>query len=290
MSGILDRLRRVEGLSSSGHAGARRGADALSPAPTGEEARSSEASPPESGVRTLRPTLLVLRVAVGLVLIFTVFILWRTWKGPVADRSASARGVAPARLPTGSVVADRPVDDTQPAPSREPHSVAPEKAGAVGPGTPFESVARVEPQEEQPTIAPPESPPVVEVPQASAASPQTAGLTEATGPPSGEVPSPGAPSAPDAASEAASPPPPEEAMASPPVREILTPEEDEKTKSFLLKLRISGVYKDADGYVALINGRQCEKGHTFGKIELVQITSERVTFAYQGKRYHLPIR
>jgi hypothetical protein len=73
-------------------------------------------------------------------------------------------------------------------------------------------------------------------------------------------------------------------------RDLPTPEEDERAKSFLRALKISGVYSDAGGYAVLIDGRQCQKGSKLGQVKIVQITSHRVTFGYKEKRYHLPIR
>jgi hypothetical protein len=69
----------------------------------------------------------------------------------------------------------------------------------------------------------------------------------------------------------------------------LTPEEDARTKSFLLNLKVSGVYKDANGYVALVDGRGFKKGDKLGQAEIAEISSGRITFAFKGKRYNLRI-
>lgn len=71
---------------------------------------------------------------------------------------------------------------------------------------------------------------------------------------------------------------------------VVTVEEDERTKRILRDLKVTGVYRDANGYLAFINGRELQKGDKIGPIEIAEIASERITFTVKRKRYILRLR
>jgi hypothetical protein len=67
-------------------------------------------------------------------------------------------------------------------------------------------------------------------------------------------------------------------------------QDDAHVKAFLRSLTVTGVYQDATGYIAFINGRALAEGDEIGQVKIEEITSGRVTFAHQGKRYILRLR
>lgn len=64
---------------------------------------------------------------------------------------------------------------------------------------------------------------------------------------------------------------------------------DASVKAFLRNLSITGVYQDAAGAIAFINGRSLKEGDELEQVQIVEIRSGRITFAHQGKRYVLPL-
>ncbi|NQT82100.1 hypothetical protein HQ563_03700 [bacterium] len=296
MSSIMNRLRDVEGVSSPRRSPEVGGREI--PFSVTRNDRDAPLNVSESDNRRgTFPTALRFRRAVaGLLVIFAVFIIWRTWSGHVADRSASGKRVAAQRIETDGLAEARLA-----ASASEQQHLAEEQTGTVLPATPLESIANVEPEKKERMTdlsatnavskgaATDDSLPLGTALRASPGSQETVLSLEVAESRSADVSSAREKALPEAKSPATSQPSSAEAVI-PQVREVLTPEEDERTKSFLLKLKISGVYKDADGYVALINGGEFQKGQKLGQTDIVQITSERVTFAYKGKRYHLPIR
>jgi hypothetical protein len=66
--------------------------------------------------------------------------------------------------------------------------------------------------------------------------------------------------------------------------------DDAPTKAFLRTLTVTGIYQDASGYIAFINGRALQKGDRIEQVEIAEITSGRITFAHEGKRYILHLR
>lgn len=66
--------------------------------------------------------------------------------------------------------------------------------------------------------------------------------------------------------------------------------DDAPTKAFLRTLTVTGIYQDASGYIAFINGRAMQEGDKIEQVEIAEITSERITFAHEGKRYILRLR
>ena len=69
---------------------------------------------------------------------------------------------------------------------------------------------------------------------------------------------------------------------------VLAPD-DAPVKAFLRSLKITGVYQDAGGYIAFINGRALKEGDDLERVQIAEIRSERITFAHHGKRYVLPL-
>lgn len=65
---------------------------------------------------------------------------------------------------------------------------------------------------------------------------------------------------------------------------------DAPVKAFLRSLSVTGVYQDAAGTIAFINGRSLKEGDELEQVQIVEIRSGRITFAYQGKRYVLPLQ
>jgi hypothetical protein len=65
--------------------------------------------------------------------------------------------------------------------------------------------------------------------------------------------------------------------------------DDAPTKAFLRTLTVTGIYQDASGYIAFINGRAMQEGDKIEQVEIAEITSGRITFAHKGKRYVLPL-
>ncbi len=70
----------------------------------------------------------------------------------------------------------------------------------------------------------------------------------------------------------------------------LTREEDEANKNILRSLKVSGVYRDAGGHLAFIDGREFKPGQKLGQLEIAAISSEQITFVFKAKRYNLRIR
>lgn len=277
MSSIMDRLKDVEGKCSSGRGGHERTSNTpLRIADCGLQNDAPEIPDRKSEIRN--PKSRVRRALAGFLVIFAVFLVWRIWLREDPSRSAKP-------TPAHSVSL------------RQPQRAAPGRAGNESPATLFEAEVSVRPEEKQPT--PPL--PAAREPSAGAASASPLELgkvvriltgSQETMPsretpasrsieasPAGEEPGPGdEPATPGKVGAQARGP------------QILTPEEDERTKTFLLNLKVSGVYRDANGYVALINGRQFQKGDKIEQVEVMAIASGRITFAYRGKRYHLPLR
>jgi len=277
VSSIMDRLKDVEKKSSSGGGGPERTGDTpLRIADCRMMDRKSQTENPKSEIRN--PKSRVRRAIAGLVVIFAVFLVWRTW----LRESPSPSGKP---TPAHSVSL------------RQPRRIAPGRAGNESPAALFEPEVSVRPEQKQPTAPlPAAGEPVAGA--VSAASLEMGKVVRAlTGPdqtmPSRQTPASRSAEAPPAGEETRPgdrPTTPAEVRAEAPAAQILTTEEDERTKTFLLNLKVSGVYTDANGYVALINGRQFQKGDKIEQIKVMTIASGRITFAYKGKRYHLPIR
>lgn len=66
--------------------------------------------------------------------------------------------------------------------------------------------------------------------------------------------------------------------------------DDAPTKAFLRTLTVTGIYQDAGGYIAFINGRAFQEGDKIEQVEIAEITSGRIAFAHKGKRYILHLR
>ena len=280
MSGIIDRLKSVEGVTST-----QLGA---------EPDVRSDAGGPADADRTLPPrTANFARVIAVLVVVSIALFGWRFWNRYARDRSSRREQTAPVTVDASSPVEGRQLasSDGQPSPAAEPSLAVPQADGMAAAAEEQHPVSASSspdgaaagsnltgPHSESPIPVAPESPSQSE--QSSDVADTSSGEAYVSGEKTGTE---GTPSS--------TPPVSQGPMKTPrTVEPALTPQEDQKTKSFLLGLKVSGVYKDARGYVALIDGRECQKGDTFGQIEIVQITSQRVTFACSGKRYHLPIR
>jgi hypothetical protein len=280
VSGIIDRLKSVEGVTS-----AQLG---------GEPDVRSDAGGPADADRTLPPrTANFTRVVAILVVISIALFGWRFWNRHTENRSSRSEQTALVTVDASSPVEGRQLasSDARPAPPAEPSLAVPQAdsmAAAVeeqplvsalsGPDGAAASSNLTGPHSAAPIPVAPESP--SQGGQSSDVADTSSGEAYVSSEKTGTE---GTPSS--------TPPVSQGPMKTPrTVEPALTPQEDQKTKSFLLGLKVSGVYKDARGYVALIDGRECQKGDTFGQIEIVQITSQRVTFACSGKRYHLPIR
>lgn len=69
-----------------------------------------------------------------------------------------------------------------------------------------------------------------------------------------------------------------------------TTEEDQRIKEVLLGLKVTGVYRDARGYQAVIDGHEFREGEKLGEVEIAEITPKGVAFAFKGKRYRLGLR
>jgi hypothetical protein len=267
VSWIMERLRRVEGASLSERAAARSNAG---PQP-GDSHRLEEETRPVRGAGwgRIMASLLILSVAL---------IAWRVWNA--RNRATSTEG---RQSPPRQAHAAPGGEKVNPASSRTLVSL-------VGDAVESERSSG----EENVRLA---ASPVADRSQPGPA-PSTPDVIEAGAPEESHARSP-AVVASERPTLESSPPgtgelPQQEKVATTRVAEAakqtLTPEEDEKTKKFLLSLKVSGVYGDADGYVALINGRELQEGSMLGRIEITEIASERITFGFKGKRYHLPIR
>lgn len=66
--------------------------------------------------------------------------------------------------------------------------------------------------------------------------------------------------------------------------------DDAPTKAFLRTLTVTGIYQDAGGYIAFINGRAFQEGDKIEQVEIAEITFGRIAFAHKGKRYILHLR
>jgi hypothetical protein len=314
----MDRLRRVEGASSSGGAPA---ASKTGGSPnidretlhvsesTGSPAPAERlAENPAPGVLASKPDV---RAAAGLpygwmlagfLVICAVFLVWRPWKERpsgdpgtgrrLAEGSAEVAGAAeePREAITGQV--GRPVAAESDTLSRAGPSENGLSTGSGGsqrktdPGAAEERAPRsntgdVLAGEAQPRLG-------------GAVLQQEVHPEHPVGSPLAGHPEPDAAVEPEAASEGSDIPsrkPVVSALGTGATAEqVLTPQEDQRTKTFLLNLKVAGVYRDADGCVALINGRAFQKGDRIGQVDILEIASERVTFGYKGKRYLLPIR
>lgn len=280
MSGIIDRLKSVEGVTSA--------------QVRGEPEVRSDAGGPADGDRTSPPrTANFARVIAVLVVISIALFGWRFWNRHTENRSSRRGQAAPGTVDASSPVEGRQLasSDRQPSPAAEPSLPVPQAdskatvaeeqppvSASSGPDGAAAGSNLTGPHSAGPIPVAPESPPQGE--QSSGAADTLSGEAYVSGEMTGTE-----------GTSSSTIPVSQEPMKTPRTVElVLTPQEDQKTKSFLLGLKVSGVYKDAGGYVALIDGRECQKGDAFGQIEIVQITSQRVTFAYSGKRYHLPIR
>lgn len=297
MSWIIDRLKRVEGASSSRGLREERSAESSSPVRGDQLARSGGAPPggalapshPGDSRATLPRRLNLQRLIAGLLVVFAVFIAWRSWRANMSGRPASGQRVA-ARTADVHPRAEQPHSPSV----RQPQPRAPAPPADHSQTAPLETGAGVKTDEKQWAAAPP-----------AAEAPKPPPATDTSPPPGQELavqPGPQQtmhkPRAADSLAAGVSAPATqlssEDAItassAGGTTGQILSPQEDERTKTFLLDLKVSGVYKSANGYMALINGREFQKGGKIQRIEIVQIGSSRITFAYKGKRYHLPIR
>lgn len=289
MSSIMDRLRNVEGAGFSGRVRQGKGSGRQSgqcerrtPDLQGPLNRSPS-TPEMTGERPAASPCrwhlaTAFRVAAGLLVIAAAFVVWKMWTGKTQSRSANGRQLAALRA------------DVRGA-GEEANQAPPQK-----PGLRVFHTVQTPASPDQPDITPPAGPEKPDVRLSSVADtpgfggekapdnargealPESAGQTSS---PKERPAAPGQDSQEDTVTAS---------LAEAPAREILTPQEDKTTKALLLSLKVSGVYKDADGYVALINGREFQEGDRIGRIEIMRIASERMTFAYKGKRYHLPLR
>jgi hypothetical protein len=204
--------------------------------------------------------------------LLAVLVVWKMWRGE--ERGSTA---IPDRGPQGQVIASARTELTEERQSGQVASAPSVEASVAGVA---DNAIRDMQKAAAPAVASEPEEPVV-VPVASAAT-------------SAVIPSPGhSPGVGDSTGPSIGGPPPDVPTAKSPVvapaLEVLTPEEDARTKSFLLNLKVSGVYKDANGYVALVDGRGFKKGDKLGQAEIAEISSGRITFAFKGKRYNLRI-
>jgi len=259
MSWIMDRLRHVEGASSSqtprgtrssgGPATRKRGGQpTMRAGETGTSAHPALRGGAGSGIGFRVWVRVGVPVAIGFVVILAAFILWKPWKAGTSPDNPPRFGRGGTRG-SGRVAAGIP-------------------AGEAGEGEHSNLIAELA------TSAPQGGVSEKEPPEEVASRPSEEGGLEVALAPSGQ-----------GSREDTQPTAADEVQ----VR-LLTPEEDQRTKSFLLSMKLNGVYKDADGYIALINGHGFREGDRVGQTEIERITSERITFGYKGKKYHLPIR
>jgi hypothetical protein len=195
------------------------------------------------------------RVLAGVLVASAVFLVWRAWKGeaPVGKtltQSGKRMAAAPQKEPLRA-----PVRATANEEQRPVASPASEGSGANSSEDVF---AATGPKNAEVTV--PSEKPALGSGQA---------LSGGQLPEKGAVvPSPTAPQ----------------------TGNTLTAEEDERTKGILRKLKVTGVFRDASGYLAFINGRELQQGDKIEHIEIAEIASERITFAFRGKRYILRLR
>lgn len=263
MSSLMDRLKDVEEKGSSGRGGPERTSHTpLRIADRGSRTDGPELSNRNSELRNAKSG--VWRALACLLVIFAAFLIWRTW------------------------LREEPGGQTKPAAGDQSAETSKRAAGRFAEGRPARTRAAAGPFEKGASATP---------------GAKEAGARATTGKPSrvrnlirrflGSEKTTAPPRIADwrvRTDDSEIPSPKSEMPFRAPAREILTPQEDARTKDFLLNLKVSGVCKDANGYAVLINGRQYRKGAKIEQIEIAEIASNRITFAYKGKRYHLPIR
>ncbi len=293
MSGILDRLKSVEAVGSPGRpAGGEKAPVRSVEAENQADGRDVHAQTATNiASPTSSRTFGFPRVAVPIVLIFAVLIAWRIWKGGSGHRAISRRptGPQPVRV-TSSLDGQKLASVPQTQVVSEEARAAPESDPGAAQGDPPPVGVPPAGESSEGGAGAAESHPTGRSQPVSIESPHTEPSLESVRAPlkvgsDGNIGTPEEDSSPSASSVSI-----EAAEAAPRSRDLPTPEEDERTKSFLRALKISGVYSDAGGYAVLIDGREYQKGGKLGQVEIVQITSDRVTFGYKKKRYHLLIR
>jgi len=261
VSRIMDRLREVEGAQTPGLRTETRSAAADSPESSPEKARPQ--APRAAVARYLLPAVAVF---VG------VFVVWKMWKGEESGSTGNPASRPGKQAGSSGRIVAMTESQSQGTPATPSATVSAANVPEDFPGD----------REKVPTT--PESSPAEQAvvsPQASVAS-----LTEMPG-------RGGSPREGDSAAPPISSPPQEAPAVKPPVGavapETLSPEEDASTKSYLRGLKVSGVYKDANGFVALIDGRARQKGDRLGQVEVSEISSQRIVFVFKGKRYNMRI-
>ncbi len=262
MSSILNRLRELEGATNSEPSRtARRRETPQRPCPGGREEGS-----PKGALKTT-----VFRVLAGILFVCILLLVLRAWKGESpAGPFASAKVTGRAAAREGKTLArdanrmeathEKPVESPTPAVVSEGEipsgSFGSESGDFISPGAAPLAMATSSPVD----ATGPRKTPLLD---SEAASPR-------------ELPA-----------EVAAAPPSSSAKAG---ENLPTPEEDDKTKRILRGLKVTGVYQDAKGYLAFIDGRELQKGDKIGHVEIAEIASERITFTYKGKRYIMRLR
>ena len=300
----MDRLREVEGATSSGRAHATSKQSARHPAP----AHQPEEKRSESGRRTARYFILAGAVAASAILI--VWGPWKTespkrlpgrqaglttespevapWPGRLETRLASAPSEEEA-LTASQDVQDMPGNASLRDLLHDPVILSKDDHVGPKPPSPFAEAGSLAQSGESTAIPrelPPKQKPSPEMTATDAVLPEVPAPTEDLA--SGATATSTSAQLPQ--EEATSPSPPQAPLAELAHGPTLTAEEDQRVKSILLSLKVTGVYRDASGYLAFIEGRKLQKGDKIGDIEIAQIASQRITFAFKGKRYNLRLR
>ncbi|MDP2897911.1 MAG: hypothetical protein Q8Q12_15360 [bacterium] len=275
MSSILDRLREVEGTTFPKEAGSGTGEPFVVRKDPPFTTKSTKHTKPQMGrkrnsasngrlpARSGGITVLC-RLFAGVLVLLVVLMVWRPWSSqPLARREGGGlsreRGQAPLVKPLSQA------SNPQIAPPTGAHGVVLPRPDSQPPnsdsgGSSFLSGS----PGGNPALLPGEA---------------------ATSVPGRTGEAPDSDSGSDSKAEASA-----ESVAESPPAGAAAVADDAPTKAFLRTLTITGIYQDASGYIAFINGRAMQEGDKIEQVEIAEITSGRITFAHKGKRYVLPLR
>lgn len=259
MSSILNRLKEVEGATFQREAVTDRPPSpepypSCQTSPTDPTPRARLKSAPSDATQWLY------RLLPGVLALLVLLVVWRPWGSQSPGGKHRSQGSRPTLAASRK---ESPLADVNASELKESHETR---------------VVAAKPRGTEPIV---EAASSLSNPQGSTAATVSDGSARSNG---SDKPGVGPAEIRNQESESSTEPPAESRPAA-----AVAPN-DAPVKAFLRSLSVTGVYQDAAGYIAFINGRALQEGDELGQVQIVEIRSGRITFAREGKRYVLPLR